>query len=581
MIRKSYVMVLLCLLSAMLFSGCGNSKSAEADLMGKPENVSEKVSGEDTGGKEAAGEVVNGEEAGDEEAGGNGKEKPSVKTKKRIKKTDGRASGKKSLAQRMAGKYSYHYSDEEGNEEFFLMDVVPFGDNLYAFCGQAMPEDYENLEAYTFWAAEFIPYDADETTSTDGDTITVNELCFSVMANAGLYSDTGHKGTITLTDDGLVFEGFKNEGFLVPEYDDSRLFLKDERVEDAFGYLKHESDEGDEELQGLWILDSKDADLYLEFKGSDLYMYKKAPNKEVFYAAGGCDFSNGSFECTASRLGYGGEPVELLCDYKFTGDTLTLRFSDSDLPEGIPENGKYLRIDNEDVHVVTMDEVELDSEALGMFGRSTDIEGLVSQDYYGVFVSSAKEPEKLESVIDKLEKAGFMGSCTVYTPDFSGLNPEPYYVAVTGMYTSESDAKDALSDAKAAGFKDAYVKYAGTYIGNKYWYTMHGGEIIEVLKDGVMLRGVSLEIPYHTEGGEVTVDLLVSKDAVFDKTADTDSFGNYEKGDIPYDWIVRNYKLMNEDVDQYMMDGPALSGVFEVGIKDNKITTYYGSYWWD
>ena len=35
MIRKSYVMVLLCLLSAMIFSGCGNSKSAEADLKGK------------------------------------------------------------------------------------------------------------------------------------------------------------------------------------------------------------------------------------------------------------------------------------------------------------------------------------------------------------------------------------------------------------------------------------------------------------------------------------------------------------------------------------------------------------------
>lgn len=51
-------------------------------------------------------------------------------------------------------------------------------------------------------------------------------------ANAGMYSDAGHKGTIALTDDGLVFSGFKNEGFLVPEYDDSRLFLKDERVED-------------------------------------------------------------------------------------------------------------------------------------------------------------------------------------------------------------------------------------------------------------------------------------------------------------------------------------------------------------
>ncbi len=578
---KSLAVILICLMGAVLITGCGSSKSSEAGLKGKPESVSAVTDGEEAGGEEVKGKEAVGEEAV-EEAEGNNKEKSPVKTKKRIRKTsDEKASGKKSLAQRMAGKYSYHYSDEEGNDEFFIMDVVPFGNNLYAFCGQAMPEDYESLEAYSFWAAEFIPVDADEMTSPDGDTVSVNELCFSVMANAGLYSDTGHKGTITLTDDGLVFEGFENEGFLTPEYDDSRLFLKDERVEDAFGYLNRKPDGGDKELQGLWILDDKEADLYLEFKGSDLYMYKKDPNTEVYYAAGGCEFSNGSFECTASRLGYGGVPAELSCDYEVTGDTLTLKFSDSDLPEGIPEKAKYLRIGDDDVHVVTMDEVELDSEALGMYGRSTYIEELVSQDYYGVFVSSAKEPEKLESVMDKLEKAGFTGSCTVYTPDFSGLNPEPYYVAVTGMYTSESDAKEALSGAKAAGFKDAYVKYAGTYIGDKYWYTMYGGDNIEILKDGVMLRGVSLEIPYRTEEDEITVDLFVSKDAVFDKTADTGSFGNYEKGDTPYDWIVRNYKLMNEDVDQYMMNGPALSGVFEVGIRDNKITTYYGSYWWD
>lgn len=38
---------------------------------------------------------------------------------------------------------------------------------------------------------------------------------------------------------------------------------------------------------------------------------------------------------------------------------------------------------------------------------------------------------------------------------------------------------------------------------------------------------------------------------------------------------------MNEDIEKYLMYGPALSGVFEVGIRDNKITAYYGSYWWD
>ena len=38
---------------------------------------------------------------------------------------------------------------------------------------------------------------------------------------------------------------------------------------------------------------------------------------------------------------------------------------------------------------------------------------------------------------------------------------------------------------------------------------------------------------------------------------------------------------MNDDPDEYLMNGPALSGIFEVGLDNNKITTYYGSYWWD
>ena len=58
-------------------------------------------------------------------------------------------------------------------------------------------------------------------------------------------------------------------------------------------------------------------------------------------------------------------------------------------------------------------------------------------------------------------------------------------------------------------------------------------------------------------------------------------FGNYEDGESPYEWIVKNYNLMNEDPDKYMEHGPALSGVFEVGLDGNNIVSYYGSYWWD
>ena len=516
-----------------------------------------------------------------ENGSGNGTEdKESVQKTKSMKAAAD--SGKKSLAKRLAGKYSYHSSDENGNEEFYIMEVIPFGNNLYAYCGRAMPGDYERLEAYSFWGCEFIPYDPDEMTSEDGDAVNVNELRFSVMSNAGKYWDPGHKGTITVTDDGIVFEGFKNDDFLVPEYDDSRLFLKDDRVEDAFVYLNRDDKAGDKELQGLWLLDdSKGSNLYLEFTGSDLYMYRKDSSKEVFYIAGGCDLGNGTFTYTANRLGYGGMPLEMSCDYKVSGDDLSLNTSNADEALEIPVAGKYKRVSDGNVHVTTMDELEFDSSSFGMYGGYQNYDELKSQDYYGVFVSASKDKDECAGAVEKLEGAGFNGSFLVYTPDFSGLNPEPYYAATTGLYTTESDAKETLSEVKASGFADAYVKHAGTYMGDKYWYTMYSGENITVLKDGVMLQDVSLSIPYPAMGEPVKCNLLVSGDAVFDASAETGSFGNYEKGDTPYKWIIRNYKLMSEDTDRYLENGPALAGVFEVSLENTKITSYYGSYWWD
>ena len=166
----------------------------------------------------------------------------------------------------------------ENGEELLTMDVVNFGDNLYAYCGYSLPDE-GTFTLYSFFATEFIPYDANEIKSPDGDSVEVNELRFSIMSNAGEYWDSGHTGTITLTEDGLLFEGFDHDGFLVPEDDDSRLFFKDEQVEGAFSYLKHEQDAGDKDLQGFWALGDSDPDLYLEFDGSDMYIYRKYPDQ--------------------------------------------------------------------------------------------------------------------------------------------------------------------------------------------------------------------------------------------------------------------------------------------------------------
>ena len=43
----------------------------------------------------------------------------------------------------------------------------------------------------------------------------------------------------------------------------------------------------------------------------------------------------------------------------------------------------------------------------------------------------------------------------------------------------------------------------------------------------------------------------------------------------------KNYEYMESDPDTYMSNGPALSGVFEVGIRGNHIERFFGSYWWD
>ena len=146
---------------------------------------------------------------------------------------------------------------------------------------------------------------------------------------------------------------------------------------------------------------------------------------------------------------------------------------------------------------------------------------------------------------------------------------------------SREVAFEALAEAKAGGFTDAYVKYAGSYTGDTIWYYMYGTDGIEILKDGIILHDVEVTIPYRTDGDPMKTDLFVSEDAVFDKKADTASFADYRKGDTPCKWIVRNYNLMNDDYDEYMSKGQILSGVFEVSVDGDIVKSYIQSFWWD
>ena len=75
------------------------------------------------------------------------------------------------------------------------------------------------------------------------------------MSNLDKYWNSGWPGTVTLTDEGLLFEDFEDFDFLCGLDGESRLFEKDDRVEDIFPYLNPESESGEKKLQGLWMTD--------------------------------------------------------------------------------------------------------------------------------------------------------------------------------------------------------------------------------------------------------------------------------------------------------------------------------------
>ncbi|MCR5357066.1 MAG: SPOR domain-containing protein [Lachnospiraceae bacterium] len=499
-------------------------------------------------------------------------QKPSEETNEGAAKPDADKPEKESLAKRMTGKYLFDLEDTDPeSDECLIMNVFTFGDNLYAYCGQAM-RDSGSIEAYSFWAAEFIPFDAEDLKSTDSSSVRVNELCFSIMSNAGKYWSKGSEGTITLKDEGLLFEGFDGG--------ESRLFVRDDSVEDVFPYL-NDNAPGDDDITGLWVTRGDGADIYIDVYGSNMTFYKKSPSEEVRFYKFGCEFDNGTFTGTGNSLGGGSMPFEISGKYRVNGDELILDMDDPEFIDGLLETAAFTRTDEKAIPVFTTDDIVFNEDSFGMYSPEGTAVPFLSSDYYGVFISAFKNRDDCLKTEMELEDAGYHLCPVVYTPDFSMLNPEPYYVVCAGIFTNELKADELLKEIKSDGFKDAYVKEAGQYIGDRRWYLLHGNEGIEVLKDCVILHDVGVTIPYMTDEEPDKYDLYVYEDAVFDSSAETQFFGNYEEGDTPYKWLARNYNLKTLDPDKYMESGPALSGIFEVGLDGSRIKTYYGSYWWD
>ena len=432
--KRTIIYVFAVCLITCLLAGCTEAASTVAD---PPQST------------------VSGSETEDEPAGSEPEpSKKSTTKSKSISRAEDNTD-EKSLAERMAGKYSFHYSEGNDDEELYTMEVLNFGDNLYALCARAMPDD-DTFTQYSFWATEFISYDAKEMSSTEGNTVRVNELNFSVMSNVGKYWDSGHTGTVTLTDEGLVFEGFDNDGFLVPYDDDRRLFARDDQVEDAFSYLSREHDKGDKDLQGLWAVSDGAADLYIEFSGSDIYMYRKYPDREVFFAAGKCDFHDRYFDCTASQIQNGGMPFEFTANYEVGADKLSLVITSDDIPDELSNPGGFYRITKEDVHVTTMDEIVFNEDSFGAFGQ------MEKEPFYGLWIDAFKDEEDAKALVAKLQDKD-LPAFYVYSCDWENLNKDPYYCVTIGRSDTEDGAKAYMNDAKEAGYGSAYVKYTGDH----------------------------------------------------------------------------------------------------------------------
>ena len=541
--RKSPVSIIICFILCGLIAGCG----ATADTSKEDKFVSSE--------KNMAGES-------------DSKAEEPVKNNETTQKEDS-IQGKESLAERMAGKYSYLDSGENG-EELRTMEVINFGDNLYAYCANALPDDGGSFTIYDFWATEFVPYEADEIKSADGDSVEVNELRFSIMSNASQLWDSGHAGTITLTEEGLLFEGFDNDGFFVPEDGDSRLFLKDESVDDTFIYLKRDQNGGDKDLQGIWVAVDPDADLYIEFSGSDLFAYRKYTDAGVFLSAGGCDFRDGSFDCTGNSIWAGGMPFEFTADYKVEGDTLSFENLSTEAPQGFASGVSYHRITKGDVHVTTMDEVILNWQSFGPVGKEQ------GDPFDGVWVGAFKEKSDADALVVRLKDEGLKAFC-VYSSDWENLNKDPYYCVTIGKNYMDQDTQYNLENAKEAGYNEAYVKNTGERIGHRVEYTVFDESKILISPTKAVLKDVSIYDYSDDNTGDGT--LIVDGDTVFDESCDMQFFSYYEDGMAPIQW----FKHINEikDTEEYQAQGGALMGVFEVDITGNHVDKFYGSYWWD
>ena len=565
-------MSIAALMSIALLAGCGKDAAGAQTPEEAPGNAAESGVGS------AAPDASEGEGAAPEGSGASVSESPAGQAASEASgagQDAGQAEANASLAKRLCGKYS----TLQGGE-YLGLEIVSFGNNLYAHAGYHFAEEGEPepdaFSYYSYWCWEWIPEDPAVLESDTADSVEVYELVFSNMANAGHYQEVPVKGTITLSEDGIVLEGFgRGREELQP----------DERAEDAFPYAREAElqSAGDRALE-FYRSTGQEEPLYLALGDGSMYLYRKSFDREVAFYGGSCEDSGSSFSSKLSVLGSGGMPIPFSADYERDGDRLLIRPGDSELPL-LKEETELVKIAAADLPCICAD------TSMRYVPGRTRAADLLEPDplqdaFYGIFLSAEKDRERAETNCRKALEEGFEAS-VIYTPEWEGLSRDPYYSVIAGRYATREAAEEALPAAQEI-YADAYVKYSGQCSGTHMTYTNYGMALFAPENGYVLLKYLQMEptyewIPYTAETEEDSFVRLwiVDEDTVFAPDAEMEFFGNYEEGDSPLDWILRNVELMETDSEQYYANGPALEGVFEVVVTGNHIDAFLGSYWWD
>lgn len=87
----------------------------------------------------------------------------------------------------------------------------------------------------------------------------------------------------------------------------------------------------------------------------------------------------------------------------------------------------------------------------------------ITQPFWGAWAFASQDLSEAEAFFEQLGAEGY-DAHILRSSDWENLNTETWYVVTAGMYSSESEAQEAVDALNSSGLStNAYVKYTGAY----------------------------------------------------------------------------------------------------------------------